>query len=58
MKLSEVKELIRSGDKVVNTFKIRGGNYYEVYRDDKRILTLTYKQFSNCLLYTSDAADE
>lgn len=45
MTYTEVKDKIISGDKIINTFKVRGGNYFEVYRNGHRILALNYSQF-------------
>ncbi len=45
MTFKEVKKIIQPGDKVINTFGMRYKNYYEVYRNNVRILNLTYNQF-------------
>lgn len=49
MTFQEVKEKVKKGDRVVKTFTIRAGQYYDVYRGKERLFSITYIQFKKLI---------
>ena len=49
MTFQEVKEKVKKGDRVVKTFTLRAGQYYDVYRGKERLFSITYNQFKKLI---------